>query len=251
MVALAGCAKKKPAELPPPPPSTTAPAEQPAPTGPVGSSIVPGSRADFLAAGRHRHGSLRHRQVGRRQRGAGHPDRAGEVAGRAPERPRHGRRPLRRARHARIQPRAGRSPRRPRPRTSWSARACPPIASTRSATARSARWRPAPTRAPGRRTVAPSRSCRNKPRLSGFPGRIEGAGLGAGPLFLCGGRDQPNFGRGGTCPANASSSIRASRSPPRSTCWRTTGISCWIVASSSPASAGLVGGQAGPCVAVG
>src|SRR6201996_869107 len=48
MVALAGCAKKKPAELPPPPPSTMAPAEQPAPTGPVGSSIIPGSRADFL-----------------------------------------------------------------------------------------------------------------------------------------------------------------------------------------------------------
>ena len=48
MVVLAGCAKKKPAELPPPPPSTTAPAETPAPTGPVGNSIVPGSRADFL-----------------------------------------------------------------------------------------------------------------------------------------------------------------------------------------------------------
>ena len=48
MVALAGCAKKKPAELPPPPPSTTAPAEQPAPPAPVGSSIIPGSRADFL-----------------------------------------------------------------------------------------------------------------------------------------------------------------------------------------------------------
>lgn len=47
MVALAGCAKKKPAELPPPPPSATAPAEAPAPTGPT-SSIVPGSRADFL-----------------------------------------------------------------------------------------------------------------------------------------------------------------------------------------------------------
>jgi len=49
MVALAGCAKKKPAELPPPPPASTAPVEQPAPPpAPVGNSIVPGSRADFL-----------------------------------------------------------------------------------------------------------------------------------------------------------------------------------------------------------
>jgi peptidoglycan-associated lipoprotein len=48
MVALAGCAKKKPAQLPPPPPSTEAPAPEAAPSGPVGSSIVPGSRADFL-----------------------------------------------------------------------------------------------------------------------------------------------------------------------------------------------------------
>jgi peptidoglycan-associated lipoprotein len=47
MVALAGCAKKKPAELPPPPPASTAPEEAPA-QAPVGSSIVPGSRADFL-----------------------------------------------------------------------------------------------------------------------------------------------------------------------------------------------------------
>jgi peptidoglycan-associated lipoprotein len=48
MVALAGCAKKKPAELPPPPPASTAPETDTAPQGPVGSSIVPGSRADFL-----------------------------------------------------------------------------------------------------------------------------------------------------------------------------------------------------------
>jgi peptidoglycan-associated lipoprotein len=48
MIALAGCAKKKPAELPPPPPSSAAPAPEAAPSGPVGSSIVPGSRADFL-----------------------------------------------------------------------------------------------------------------------------------------------------------------------------------------------------------
>ncbi len=48
MVALAGCAKKKPAELPPPPPATEAPVDQGTPTAPVGSSIIPGSRADFL-----------------------------------------------------------------------------------------------------------------------------------------------------------------------------------------------------------
>ena len=48
MVALAGCAKKKPAELPPPPPSSNAPAPDTSGGGNAGSSIVPGSRADFL-----------------------------------------------------------------------------------------------------------------------------------------------------------------------------------------------------------
>lgn len=48
MVALAGCAKKKPAELPPPPPASTAPESDTGNQAPVGSSIVPGSRADFL-----------------------------------------------------------------------------------------------------------------------------------------------------------------------------------------------------------
>ncbi|WP_026359874.1 peptidoglycan-associated lipoprotein Pal [Sphingomonas sp. PR090111-T3T-6A] len=48
MVALAGCAKKKPAELPPPPPASTAPESDTGTQAPVGSSIIPGSRADFL-----------------------------------------------------------------------------------------------------------------------------------------------------------------------------------------------------------
>jgi peptidoglycan-associated lipoprotein len=48
MIALAGCSKKKPAELPPPPPAGPATSDQGAPTGPVGNGIVPGSRADFL-----------------------------------------------------------------------------------------------------------------------------------------------------------------------------------------------------------
>lgn len=48
MVALAGCAKKKPAELPPPPPASSAPTDQGMPSGPVSNGIVPGSRADFL-----------------------------------------------------------------------------------------------------------------------------------------------------------------------------------------------------------
>jgi len=49
MVALAGCAHKKPKTLPPPPPESTAPSNDTgASSGPVGSSIVPGSRADFL-----------------------------------------------------------------------------------------------------------------------------------------------------------------------------------------------------------
>ncbi len=45
MVAVAGCAKKKPAELPPPPPSSTSTGN-----GYSGGNtgIVPGSRADFL-----------------------------------------------------------------------------------------------------------------------------------------------------------------------------------------------------------
>lgn len=46
----AGCAKKKPEDLPPPPPTTAPPpAEVPAPpSDTVGSTVVPGSRADFL-----------------------------------------------------------------------------------------------------------------------------------------------------------------------------------------------------------
>ncbi|MDB5737378.1 MAG: Peptidoglycan-associated lipoprotein [Sphingomonas bacterium] len=48
MIAVAGCAKKKPAELPPPPPSTSAPVDNSGATGNVGNGIVPGSRADFL-----------------------------------------------------------------------------------------------------------------------------------------------------------------------------------------------------------
>jgi peptidoglycan-associated lipoprotein len=47
MVAIAGCAKKKPAELRPPPPSSTAPSDNYS-GGNVGTGIIPGSRADFL-----------------------------------------------------------------------------------------------------------------------------------------------------------------------------------------------------------
>lgn len=50
LVAVAGCAKKKPAELPPPPPTATQPAPYAPPSdGGVGQGNVPGSRADFLA----------------------------------------------------------------------------------------------------------------------------------------------------------------------------------------------------------
>ena len=48
MIALAGCGKKKPAELPPPPPSSEGPSDQGTSGGNVGTGIVPGSRADFL-----------------------------------------------------------------------------------------------------------------------------------------------------------------------------------------------------------
>jgi peptidoglycan-associated lipoprotein len=52
-LAIAGCAKKKPAELPPPPPASTAPTDGSGTgagmgTGGVGSGLVPGSRAEFL-----------------------------------------------------------------------------------------------------------------------------------------------------------------------------------------------------------
>jgi peptidoglycan-associated lipoprotein len=49
LIAVAGCSKKPPAQLPPAPPSDVsqpAPAE---PSGPVGSTTVPGSRADMIA----------------------------------------------------------------------------------------------------------------------------------------------------------------------------------------------------------
>lgn len=49
LIAVAGCAKKKPEELPPPP-AQTGPSMPSEPTGPVSSAPVPGSRADFLAA---------------------------------------------------------------------------------------------------------------------------------------------------------------------------------------------------------
>jgi peptidoglycan-associated lipoprotein len=48
LIAVAGCAKKKPAELPPPP-AQTAPQTAPESTGPVTQGPVPGSKADFLA----------------------------------------------------------------------------------------------------------------------------------------------------------------------------------------------------------
>jgi peptidoglycan-associated lipoprotein len=51
LIALAGCSKKKPADLPPPPPTSTAPADTGAGTGTgtVGTGAVPGSRADLIA----------------------------------------------------------------------------------------------------------------------------------------------------------------------------------------------------------
>ncbi|PZU07503.1 peptidoglycan-associated lipoprotein Pal [Sphingomonas sp.] len=49
LLALAACSKTpKPADLPPPPPAETAPPTPPPPSN-VGSTVVPGSRADFLA----------------------------------------------------------------------------------------------------------------------------------------------------------------------------------------------------------
>jgi len=50
-LALAGCAKKPPKDLPPPPPAQTGAAtgDQGAGRGGVGSAVVPGSRADMLA----------------------------------------------------------------------------------------------------------------------------------------------------------------------------------------------------------
>jgi peptidoglycan-associated lipoprotein len=51
MVAITGCAKKKPAVLPPPPPSTTGSSSDTGAgtgAGGYGNGIVPGSRADFL-----------------------------------------------------------------------------------------------------------------------------------------------------------------------------------------------------------
>ena len=50
LIAVAGCSKKPPAKLPPAPPAeTTAPTPPPAPSGEVGTTVVPGSRADMLA----------------------------------------------------------------------------------------------------------------------------------------------------------------------------------------------------------
>lgn len=49
LIAVAGCSKKAPETLPPAPPTQTAPPEtQTPPPGPVGSTVVPGSKEDFL-----------------------------------------------------------------------------------------------------------------------------------------------------------------------------------------------------------
>ena len=49
LIAVAGCAKKKPADLPPPPPPPAAEPAPEAPPPPPVSTLVPGSRAEFLA----------------------------------------------------------------------------------------------------------------------------------------------------------------------------------------------------------
>jgi peptidoglycan-associated lipoprotein len=49
LIAVAGCTKKPPAKLPPAPPSTTSAPTPPAPSGDVGTTNIPGSRADMLA----------------------------------------------------------------------------------------------------------------------------------------------------------------------------------------------------------
>lgn len=51
LIAIAGCSKKRVADLPPPPPTQTTPPAPPRQTaqGPVGNATVPGSRADMLA----------------------------------------------------------------------------------------------------------------------------------------------------------------------------------------------------------
>ena len=48
LIAVAGCAKKKPADLPPPPPTETAPPQAETPPPPQPSGPRPGSRADLL-----------------------------------------------------------------------------------------------------------------------------------------------------------------------------------------------------------
>jgi peptidoglycan-associated lipoprotein len=48
LIATAGCAKKKPADLPPPPPASAGESYTPPATGDVTGGVVPGSREDFL-----------------------------------------------------------------------------------------------------------------------------------------------------------------------------------------------------------
>lgn len=47
-VAIAGCAKKRPVDLPPAPQGTAPDSGATQPTGPVGNAVVPGSREDFM-----------------------------------------------------------------------------------------------------------------------------------------------------------------------------------------------------------
>ncbi len=189
LIAVAGCAKKAPPELPPPPPTAgwragACSGIHPRPAAhaeharrraaaPISSSR-PAATASSLALDLDRIWIRIPRHAGR----------AGPVAAALSERPRHDRGPLRRARHARIQPALG-DRRANAAKNYLVGKGIDAGRPRRSATAR-APGRPRPTRRAGSRTARAVTWCANKGRVSGprIRAAIPSAGVAARSLVL-------------------------------------------------------------------
>ena len=145
-LALSACKKDPPEDLPPPPQTAT-----PTPSGPVGpDGPIPGTQAHFAQMMQGR--DTIYFDTDKYDIDAEDQQALRQQAQYLQQYPN-----VRAMLYSRVPRSASGAP--TRPRTTWSAWACPRTASPPSATARNARWRSARTSRPGRATGAPSRSC--------------------------------------------------------------------------------------------